>query len=247
MASDQHVEKRMMELMAKRRTQVVTFFAGALAVVSFFILSSIAVVWANGLRFNPDTKRFEQTVVVAVESKQNYNDLAVYLNGERVGEEVPFQKRGLVPGQYELTIQKAGFQPWRQVFNLSANEVGLVKEFQLIAVSPKISQPAGLSFFVEPYFDTGLTLSTDGELIDGNTLVSRFVVQPKLARRFGSGYLYQLEKQLRLFVPEGPQDYLIYTLADSAPAHITIHPADWQIAVQENNAVKLIELTVPQS
>ncbi|QQG50082.1 MAG: PEGA domain-containing protein [Candidatus Berkelbacteria bacterium] len=232
--------------MSRKRRQMLTFLAGALAVASFFILSSIAVVWANGLRFNPETKRFEQTVVVAVESKQEYIGVSLYLNGELIAREVPYQKRGVLPGNYEVLLQKEGFQDWRQRFELSAAEVGLIKDFRLVAVHPKGTIVEDFEMTVEPYFDTGLSLSESGELLDYNALVSRFVTQPTQARRFGPGYIYQIRDEIRLFFPEGPQDYLIYNLAEEMPARIMLRASSWEILIEEGGVVHKLELDKPQ-
>lgn len=233
--------------MPQKRRQMLTFLAGTLAVASFLILSSIAVVWANGLRFNHDTRRFEQTVVVAVESKQEYIGVKLYLNGELISQEVPYQKRGILPGNYELLLQKEGYQAWRQNFELSASEVGLIKDFRLVAVSPKATVLENFAMTVEPYFDTGLSLNQSGELLDNNELVSRFVTQPTQVRRFGPGYLYQINNELRLFFPEGPQDYPIYKLSSSIPARIMVRPSSWEIIVEEGSVVTQLELDKPQT
>ncbi len=231
--------------MSPKRSKLLTALALMLAVAAFFILSSIAVVWANGLRFNPETKRFEQTVVVAVESKQGHQLLNIFLNGDLVGTEVPFQARGLLPGHYELLIQKEGFQPFGQSFQLGAGEVGVVRDFEPIAVHPSISLETERAVFSEPAFESGLRLSADGELLDRNKLVSRFIADPLLARRLNDGYVYQVADQLRLFFPQGPQDYLIYQLTTNEVAKINLRPSDWQILIQEGEVIKLIELTRP--
>jgi len=226
---------------------MLSVLAAMFGVAAFFILSSIAVVWANGLRFNPDTKRFEQTVVVAVESETNYPNVQVFLNGELVATEVPFQLRGLLPAYYELLIEQTGYQPHFQAFNLAAGEVKVVRDYRAIAVSPTVTVDAERVVFTEPAFEAGLKVTIDGELLDQGGLVTRFIDDPVLARRFNDGYIYQLGSELRLFLPDGPHDYLIYPLNSSAVARLNIRANAWEVILQEGETVKVIALTKPAS
>lgn len=231
--------------MSTRRRKMLSTMAGLLAVAAFFILSSIAVVWANGLKFNPETKRFEQTVVVALEGSRDYSDVQVYLNGEVVATEVPFQLRGLVPGRYELLLERSGYQPYFRVFTLGAGEAMVIEDYQPIAVSPRVTVDANRIVFSEPAFEAGLRVTTDGELVDRTKLVSRFIGNPLLARRFNDGYVYQLGNELRLFLPEGPHDYLLYTLASNDVAKLNIRAGAWEVVVQEGETVKVIDVIEP--
>jgi len=233
--------------MSPKRRQLLTFFAGLLAFASFLFLSSIAVVWANGLRFNPETKRFEQTAVIAVEGEDDYTGVGIFVNGEKVGSEVPFQQRNLLPGYYEILIQKDGYQPWRQVFDLAPGEVGLIDQYILIAEQPLSTVPETPPSFTEPLIEAGLSLSEDGELLDRNKLVSRFVGQPVLARRLNHGYLYQIANELRLHFPDGPQDFLIYQLPSAEPALIVVRQSNWELIIKDGETAKRLQLTVPET
>jgi hypothetical protein len=231
--------------MSQRRRKTLSALAALLGVAAFFILSSIAVVWANGLRFNPETKRFEQTVVIAVESNKDLKDATVYLNGDIVATEIPVQLRGLLPGHYELLLQQEGFQPYFQVFNLEAGEAKVIRDYQPIAATPKVTVAPDRIVFAESAFESGLQVTLDGELIDNGKLVTRFIDDPIMARRINGAYLYQLGNELRLFLPDGPHDYLIYTLAGTEVAKLNLRASAWEVILQEGETTKVISLTVP--
>ncbi len=232
--------------MTSPRRQLITFLAGTFAVIAFLVLTTIALVWSNGLKFNPDTRRFEQTVVVAVDNQEKEKDLTILINGEKVGTEIPFQKRNLVPGFYEVQISKEGFQSWRQTFSLQAGQVGLIDKYQTIAVKPTIKELEEPLKFADPLFETGLSLSDDGELTDRGKLVTRFGVHPVIARRFNDGYLYQINNELRLFFIDGPQDFLVYQLSTQNPALLVTKPSAWQVYLSDNGSWKRIDLLIPQ-
>ncbi len=231
--------------MIPRKRRLLSLLSGLLAVTAFFLLSSVAVVWANGLKFNPEVKRFEKTVVVAIESKDTHRPVAVYLNDELIATEIPMRLRGLLPGRYEIRIEQDGFHTHSQVFRLRAGEVKAIRDYRPIAVSPKVTLEPNRTVYPEPLFEAGLRVTPDGELIDRDTLVTRLIVTPLTVRRIGTGYLYQIGNELRLFLPEGPHDYFIYRLATDQPVQMNVRSALWQIFLGEDASTKLVELTNP--
>ncbi len=233
--------------MNPKRRKLLTFLASLLAVTAFVAISSIAVVWAHGLRFNPETRRFESTSVIALESSEDIFGVEILINGEIVGDRLPFQQRNLIPGFYELIVQKANFQSWRQVLQLEPEEAAIVDDIQLIASSPKQTVITEEISFTEPLFEVGLALTESGELLDRGKLVSRFATNIKLARRLKKAYLYQIENELRLKFPKGRQDYLVYKLASHDPVPMLVDQSAWEIILDDQGQIKRLELTVDGS
>lgn len=229
--------------MAPKHRQLITFLAGALAIGAFLVISSAAVVWANGLRYNSSTGSFEKTVLIAIDS--NRADVTVTLNGLKVADQIPYRARNLLSDTYVVELSKVGFQNWKQTFSLSEGQIGLIEEPVLIAKSPLITDSdAGLTPKITDQLDFGLSL-TEGELCDGGTLITRFGRSPLQVHRFNTYYFYQDGSQLRLFLPAGTQDYLIYQSSQSLQLPIELFEDTWQIAVQDGLKVKLINLTIP--
>ena len=229
--------------MLKKRRQLLSVVAGTLAVLSFLILSSYAVVWANGLRFNPSSGSFDKTVLIAIESDRI--DAGLFLNGEKITGQIPYRIRNLLPGTYLVELTKVGFYPWKKTFFLSEGQVGLITDPVLLADPPLITDSlVGLAPRLTSQLGNGLSL-TDGELTDRGTFITRFSRSPLQVHGFNGSYLYQDGNELRLFIPAGTQDFLIYqaTQADQLP--IALFEKTWQVAVTDNNQVRLINLTIP--
>jgi hypothetical protein len=227
-----------------KRYQLQSTLAAVFAVVAFLALSSVAVIWANGLHYNPRTHTFEQTAVIAVEAK--LDQVRVKLNGELMATETPWFGRGLNAGPYELLIERDGYFPFRKNFTLSPTQVGLVKDVTLIAQQPKISNLDNLIQLSETrILDAQLNL-VNGELLDRGQLITRFSQDPLQAHRFNDGYLYQQDNTLRLYLPESNQDWLITTLVNNDVAALKLLPGAWQVMVRNGDQTELIELTVPQ-
>ena len=219
----------------------------AIAVVVFFFACGVTIIWANGLKFNFSTHSFETTALISIES--SLSNVNVYLNGELVGNETPLQLRKLSAGYYTVKITSPGFYDFTKNFQLASNGVGVVDNLVLIAQNPKITtldSSTAPSYVVYPTFDTGLSLS-DGELFDGTKLITRFGQEPIQIHRFDTGYIYQVGKEIRLFLPTSNLDSLLYTAADTTPAKILVRPSNWIIYVYEGNSVKQIEIIKPSA
>ncbi|MDP3992929.1 MAG: hypothetical protein Q8Q05_01825 [bacterium] len=229
--------------MALKHRRLITFLVGTLVVSAFLILSSAAVVWANGLRYNSSTGSFEKTVLIAVSSSRA--ELAVSLNGEKVADQIPFRARNLLRGTYVVELSKVSFQTWKQTFSLSEGQIGLIEDPVLIAQTPLVTESeAGLTPKLTDRLEFGLSL-TEGEFTDHGTLITRFGRSPLQIHRFKSYYIYQDSDQLRLFIPAGTQDYLIYQAGQTVQLPIELFVDTWQVAVQDGTEVKLINLTIP--
>jgi len=220
-----------------------TALAGMTAIMSFLILSSVAVVWANGLRFNSTTGSFEQTVLIAIESQTD--SVEIWLDGKLINNQIPYSIRNLLPGHYTIELKKSGYQTWRQSFWLPKGQIGLITDPVLIALFPLVSVTK-LPFTISSYNQTdfGLKLSS-GELTDNGELVTRFSQNPLQVHRFNDYYLYQNGDELRLFIKTGSQDYLIYRSPISTFLPLALLSSTWQVAVQEGEVVKLINLRIP--
>lgn len=229
--------------MSVKHRKLLNSLAATTAVLSFLIISSAAVVWANGLRYNSSTGSFEQTVLIAVDGEPQ--DVDVWLDGTKIAKHIPYRIRSLLPGSYAIELSKAGFQSWRQTFWLSKGQIGLINNPTLIAKKPLITTATSPLVTTElDALDFGIQL-TNGELTDGGELISRFSAFPQQVHRFNEFYLYQMGNELRLYLTAGSQDYLIYRAENSGKLSLALYPSTWQVGVADGGTVKLINLTIP--
>lgn len=217
--------------------------ASALIVI-FAVLSASAIVWANGLRYDPASRKLLPTAMVAIEP--SFEGVDISLNNQPVSQPTPLKLRNLKPDRYELKITKPGFHPWIERWQLDSGEVGIVgKDTVLIAYPPLVSQGEAPMSPVTALFDVGLDLSSAGELTDDGELVTAFAETPFQVHRFNQAYLYQLGRELRLFFVKGNQDYLLFTLDDASPAILGLDRGQWRLSVNSGERAKVIHLTVP--
>lgn len=229
--------------MLHRRSRFWINIVSLISIVIFVIVCSFTIVWANGLRYNTKTHLFEYTALISIDD--HLKNVTITLNGETVGTEAPLTLRNLKAGYYKVDITRNGFYTYEKKFQLSTNGVNVIEGVNLIAMSPNITvlDPSQAPKYISsPEIDTGLDIA-DGELNDYGQLITRFTTIPSQIHRYNSGYLYQTGQEIRLFLPNGNLDVLIYKLQDAGQAHLTLKPSSWIIYCYEGSQIKQIELT----
>jgi hypothetical protein len=106
------------------------------------LLSTVAVTYALGYKVNWTTKSFEQTGIIEVSGKLAPKDARISVNGKLVDEKLPLRLSWLLPGTYDISISKDGYESWQQSVAVHRNRVSmysdlllLLKEFQPVEVT----------------------------------------------------------------------------------------------------------------
>lgn len=205
------------------------------------------LVWASGIKFDIKTGTIQKTSVISIET--TLKNVTISLNGKEVGAESPLDERGLQPGRYDLIITKPGFIMFEKIFQLEADQVGVVSEsVVLLAQSPTVEKNvSGLLYRSRDAYDIGLSVS-QGEILDNLSLITRLSVSPQQVHRFNKGYIYQLNDQIRIYLPETGQDVLVYNLQNSELAKISLDESNWQLSVFSTNTMAdVIHLIEPSA
>lgn len=88
--------------------------------VVFLILAPIIVLYVRGISYNFSTKSFVKTGILAVSIEPP--NAEVFLGGQKKRDSqgnISF----LTPGEYQVQIQKAGYQPWGKRLMITAGQV----------------------------------------------------------------------------------------------------------------------------
>ncbi|MEX1123943.1 MAG: PEGA domain-containing protein [Patescibacteria group bacterium] len=225
--------------MTRKERLLQNFLVGLFGTTAFVTIAIFSLIWVNGLSYDKASGTFEQTSVIAVDSK--ISNVTVWLNGLKVSNTLPFEKRNLNPGSYELEIKRAGFYSYEKSFHLRPGQVGLVKDVLMVAIAPLKTTLAKNYRFVDiGKLSTGLSL-VRSELYDGSKLITRFSQTPEKVYRFNNAYLYLLNNEIRLYIPETSQDLLVTKTAAADP---TINPKlfSWSFALKDGNSNYLVDV-----
>jgi hypothetical protein len=128
-----------------------------LGFIFFILFTPVMVLYVTGLKYDLKTGQFTSTGILAIRSTPAVVD--VILNGKKVRSsdgDIKF----LLPGEYNLTLEKPGYQPWSKRF--------FVQENQVTWANPV---PDNLFLFKQNTPPVAIASSTIDFALSGNTLL----------------------------------------------------------------------------
>lgn len=203
----------------KKPIKIPQFLRGIFRITIFFIISLLTVLYALGYKVNVQTKSFEQTGIIKVDSKTT-NSAMVYLNGQKVSDLLPYRKAYVFPGEYDLKLSKDGYQDVSYRFTVVKNKVNSFPNATQIYAEPKIIATDAYS----DQFSASAKLLLKPELEkNGNELwvsgkyITRFSKTIYSATEFpdNAHFVLQLGNQLILMEEDGRNHQTILTADES--------------------------------
>ncbi len=206
----------------------------------FLFCASVLIASANGYIFNEHTWQFEQTGLVNLTVKQE--PVTVSLNGKKkIYQKSPVNLSYLVPGLYQVEIQKPGYITWHHSFQIQPGQV-IVNPFIQLFLEDNTVIPAPSDHITalvhQPDFTSEADLDVRGNEIwaksiertypfrvrgDEFSLISRFS-SPVLGARWWEGkthIIFQLDRELRIIDSDGTNDTVLAVLESNVPTEFT--------------------------
>ncbi len=78
----------------------------------FFISAPLVILWAEGYKYNFKKHAFQKTGVIFIESKPS--NAKIFLNNKKTDEKTTARLKNLLPGTYEIRLEKEGYQTWQK-------------------------------------------------------------------------------------------------------------------------------------
>lgn len=127
----------------------------------FFIAAPLLILYTAGYRYNIQTRQIQRTGILSIDTQPQ--GASIYIDNTLVNEQTDVVIANIIPGNYEVRIEKDGYYPWKKRLDVNANLSTFVKELQLF----KESEPEELDFVQSDalYFstDTDSFLSIDDQ------------------------------------------------------------------------------------
>ena len=98
----------------------IRYFLIGTGIVAFAVAAPIFVLFVKGVKYDFGQKRFLPTGILTV--KADPEDAQIFLDGKLV-RQTPGTIRFLSPKTYDLSLEKAGYFPWKKKFTVWPNEV----------------------------------------------------------------------------------------------------------------------------
>lgn len=113
-----------------KRTRSVIF---AIFSTVFVFLAPTVALYAAGYRLNMDSFGISRIGVLSVDILPS--NASIYLNNKLVAQNLPLRLSNLIPGTYNLRLEKEGYLPWIKDITIEENKTTYIKNFALFLVS----------------------------------------------------------------------------------------------------------------
>ncbi len=104
-------------------------FIFLLFVVLFLATSAATLLYASGYRFNVASRRIVQTGILFINGRPR--DADVYLNNRLVTQTLPFRAIQLIPGSYQIRVEKVGYFAWEKNLSVYPRETTFATDITL--------------------------------------------------------------------------------------------------------------------
>jgi len=211
--------------------------------ISFLLLASWLVLTASGFRFNPASRRLVKTAYLRIRSEPR--QVEVYLNGKLIATKTPVEHKRLLPGSYDLKLEKPGFYTWGKTINLIPSQAILLTEIALFrsaapvepASASEASELSSVKKSDDLYFQ-------DGEIFTADFLVTR-LSRDVLAVTWYPGkhyVVYQVGREIRTVEIDGSNDFKLVELGSDKPSVFQFSGDGERLIFQDGDKVKKLTL-----
>jgi|GEM_PF-5066546 len=151
-----------------------------ISVLLFLAVASLTLFFAYGYRFDPEKHDVQKVSIIDVQAK--LREVRLLLDGTKVAPELPYQIKNLIPGLYDVQVDKEGYTSWKRRITVEADIVSIVNDVLLVpqdlstyhkvlaTLTKDIEHAVGRDFVIEHKKGTRnlrlLTLSSNGKIQD---------------------------------------------------------------------------------
>src|SRR3990167_9001195 len=115
-----------MSLTARRIIAIIFF-------VFFMVSAPMLILYTAGFRYNLKKAQLTKTGVLVIDSKPS--GAVVYLNEQKTKSKTPVRLNNILPDEYSIKAEKAGYFPWNKKLNVLTQETTFAEDIVLFKKS----------------------------------------------------------------------------------------------------------------
>lgn len=144
------------------RTSIGKWFFNVVLVSAFLVVSVIVTMYSYGYRYEPRMGNLVKTSIIDLNSP--LENVRLYLDGEFVAGETPFQINGISVGFHNVRIEKDGFYNWEKRLKISGGVVARISSILLLPFEVDDYLTEVSEAFGDYYFGNNLFVTFDNSL-----------------------------------------------------------------------------------
>lgn len=144
------------------RASIGKWFFNVVLISAFFIVSVTVTIYSYGYRYDPRMGSLVKTSIIDLNS--SLENVRLYLDGEFITSEAPFQIDGVSVGFHNVRIEKDGFYNWEKKLKVSGDIVTRISSVLLLPLSVNDYLIEISEVFGDYYFSNGLFVTFDNNL-----------------------------------------------------------------------------------
>lgn len=196
-------------------------------IVSFLFFTSLVILMANGYHLNLKTMKLQQTGMFVLEGNQN--NVKLKTSGIDKIINLPYRIKRILPGRYEIVLEKENYQTWSNVYELKGGQAIITQNITLYLSKPELinitTTDKAIIQLQNDYKNqiNGLTIK-DTEILKDNRLVTRFSqpISVAIYDQNTNHVYYQTGDQLRVMESDGANNVLLITLKQNTPTYFVV-------------------------
>lgn len=185
------------------------------------------ILEAYGFRINFKTLKFQQTGIISLNGEPKTVNLT--MNNVKKNVNLPVRMTKLLPGYFEIILQKDGYVPWIKMEKLEAGQAINENEILLFLDAPKVTklpENKAQNERIEKTFKEGNPnlIIKENEIWLNKKLVTRFsqpIIGAMIMRDF-EHIIFQIGKEIRVIESDGSNNTKLIDLPSANPASFTV-------------------------
>lgn len=210
-------------------------------------ISLFSVSYALGYKINLAAHSITSTAIISLSSAQPKDGIEVDIDGQKQSSGLPFRLTYILPGEYQVSVHKNGYQSWNRLITIAPNQTVNFNSIILVFQNPQsVTLPDSLPLLLPsvPPLPDGIAIHQKNELWIEDNFVTRTSEDILAAQWFPDSQhvVYQAGSTIWLSDLDGLATEKIVTLPTSDPTLFTFQNGGQTFLYQQNNILKALQL-----
>lgn len=227
-----------------KKIQFLGFVTSVLTIVVGLAITALVLGTANGYRIDFTNFKVDKVGAIVINAVPNGSTAKIGKNEHNL---TSFSNMiSLLPGRYDISINKEGYQEWKNFVRLESGQAIVFDKVYLFLKEPKLNLERAATLAEQAVLDANpIVLVSGGEIrlkLAGNAadlLVTRLSESIVSAELLDDNHIvFQVNSQVRIIEKAGTNDTFILDLGENDPVKLIPRQNGTILAIVKNGVLK---------